>query len=169
MSLPTTRGLPGNELQQDLACDDNTAPRPFPFKQEMNMQNPHQGSCLCGAVTYQVHGELKAVTHCHCRKCRKGHGAAFATYASTLRAHLAIDDPGAALKAYESSPGVLRQFCGQCGSSLFWHNAGGQFADWLSIAIATLDTVFTAPRQKHHCVATKADWHTITDQFPQQP
>lgn len=41
-----------------------------------------QGSCLCGAVTYLVSTPLKAITHCHCKKCQKSHGAAFATYAS---------------------------------------------------------------------------------------
>ncbi|RBJ77908.1 GFA family protein [Pseudomonas sp. MWU12-2534b] len=133
------------------------------------MQIPHQGSCLCGAVTYQVSGALKAVTHCHCHKCQKGHGAAFASYASTPRANLHVSDDGAALKGYESSPGVLRQFCGDCGSSLFWQETGGEYTQWISIAIATLDTPFTAPKQKHHCVAMKATWHQICDQYPQVP
>ncbi|QNH78149.1 GFA family protein [Pseudomonas protegens] len=133
------------------------------------MQIPHQGSCLCGAVTYQVSGALKAVTHCHCHKCQKGHGAAFASYASTPRENLHVSDDGAALKGYESSPGVLRQFCGGCGSSLFWQETGGEYTQWISIAIATLDTPFTAPKQKHHCVAMKASWHQICDQYPQVP
>ncbi len=37
----------------------------------------------------------------------------------------------------------------------------------ISIAIATLDTPFAAPRQQHYCVAMKADWYAITDQFDQ--
>lgn len=131
------------------------------------MDNQHQGSCLCGAVTYQVCGPLKAVTHCHCSKCRKSHGAAFATYASVPRSTLGISDPQALLKGYESSPGVLRQFCSSCGSSLFWWDAQGEFRDWISIAIASLDTPFCPPKQKHLCVAMKADWHAITDQHPQ--
>ncbi|NBF05925.1 GFA family protein [Pseudomonas sp. Fl5BN2] len=131
------------------------------------MHNQHQGSCLCGAVTYRVSGELKAVTHCHCRKCQKSHGAAFASYASAPRATVSISDDSAALKDYESSPGVLRQFCCQCGSSLFWWDAQGEFSTWMSIAIATLDTPFAAPRQKHHCVAMKASWHEISDHYPQ--
>ena len=131
------------------------------------MQNQHQGSCLCGAVTYQVCGALKAVTHCHCHKCQKGHGAAFASYASTPRANLEIRDQRSALKVYESSPGVLRQICCHCGSSLFWQDTQGQYRQWISIAIATLDTPFAAPRQQHYCVAMKADWYAITDQFDQ--
>ena len=38
------------------------------------------GSCLCGAVTWEVSGEPNTAYHCHCKICRKVHGAAFATY-----------------------------------------------------------------------------------------
>ncbi|MGR4042070.1 GFA family protein [Pseudomonas sp. 910_21] len=133
------------------------------------MQTPYQGSCLCGAVTYRVSSALKAVTHCHCRKCQKGHGAAFASYASAPHSSIDIHNPAASLKSYESSPGVLRQFCSQCGASLFWRDTQGDFSEWMSIAIATLDTPFTAPKQKHLCVAMKAPWHEICDQYPQVP
>ena len=54
------------------------------------MDELHQGSCLCGTVKYRVSTELKAITHCHCRKCQKGHGAAFATYGSALRSVVSI-------------------------------------------------------------------------------
>ena len=29
------------------------------------------GSCLCGAVTYEVHGPLRNVVARHCKQCRK--------------------------------------------------------------------------------------------------
>jgi hypothetical protein len=40
----------------------------------------HKGSCLCGAVAYELISEPKAVTHCHFKMCQKQHGAAFATF-----------------------------------------------------------------------------------------
>ena len=36
------------------------------------------GSCLCGAVRYEVGGELRDVIYCHCEKCRRTHGHAAA-------------------------------------------------------------------------------------------
>ncbi len=30
----------------------------------------HTGSCLCGAVTFEVRGAIPAPTACHCSKCR---------------------------------------------------------------------------------------------------
>ena len=31
----------------------------------------HSGSCLCGAVAYEVTGELRNAVGCHCGQCRK--------------------------------------------------------------------------------------------------
>lgn len=118
-----------------------------------------RGSCLCGAVTYQVSAPLKAATHCHCKKCQKGHGAAFATYASTPKYAVSIHATSGTLKGYESSEGVTRQFCSQCGSSLFWSDAKGLYSEWISIALGTLDTPFTAQKQTHSCIESKAAWY----------
>ncbi|WP_095146420.1 GFA family protein [Pseudomonas sp. Irchel s3b6] len=123
------------------------------------MDELHHGSCLCGAVHYQLSSALKAITHCHCRRCQKAHGAAFATYGSVPGSALSLIDPTAALKAYESSPGVTRQFCGDCGASLFWRDSQGPYADWISIAIATLDTPMPPARKKHSCLDQKACWY----------
>ncbi|MFL1417122.1 GFA family protein [Pseudomonas fildesensis] len=117
-----------------------------------------QGSCLCGAIRYQVSTPLKAATHCHCKKCQKGHGAAFATYASAPRSAVSIQALPDALKSYESSPSVTRQFCAHCGSSLFWADANGLYPEWISIALGTLDTPFSPTIQKHSCIESKAAW-----------
>lgn len=131
------------------------------------MDEFHRGSCLCGTIEYGVSSELKAVTHCHCSQCRKGHGAAFATYASAPAEALTIMSGAESLQAYESSRGVTRQFCSRCGSSLFWTDSSGQFSEWVSIALGTLDTPLRPRKQKHVNVGSKADWHDISDQHPQ--
>ncbi|HEU4614207.1 MAG TPA: GFA family protein [Kofleriaceae bacterium] len=37
---------------------------------------PRNGSCLCGALRYEVDGELDGVWMCHCSNCRKTSGGA---------------------------------------------------------------------------------------------
>ena len=37
------------------------------------------GSCLCGAIRYEISGELKRFYHCHCQRCRKATGTGHAT------------------------------------------------------------------------------------------
>lgn len=125
------------------------------------------GSCLCGAVEYRLSTAPKALSHCHCSQCRKGHGAAFASYGSVLRSDLRIIRGDESLKAYQSSTAVVRQFCRHCGSSLFWSKSEGGFSDWISIALGTLDTPFTPVKQKHIQVASKASWYVIQDHLLQ--
>ena len=37
------------------------------------------GSCLCGSVAYELHGDARRFFHCHCERCRKATGAAHAS------------------------------------------------------------------------------------------
>jgi hypothetical protein len=37
----------------------------------------HKGSCLCGAVEYEISGALGPIVFCHCSRCRKANGAAY--------------------------------------------------------------------------------------------
>lgn len=131
------------------------------------MQTIHQGSCLCGAIHYQVSAPLKALSHCHCKQCQKGHGAAFASYASVRRSNLQIDKGEHLLAGYQSSATVSRQFCSQCGSTLFWSDSGGQFADWISIAVATLDTPYEADNARQLWLESRPRW-VCTLQLPGQ-
>lgn len=131
------------------------------------MTGTFQGSCLCGAVTYAITSRPKALSHCHCSQCRKSHGAAFASYASVPRADLQIIQGAERILTYASSESVRRQFCGQCGSSLFWSRSRGEYADWVSIALGSLDTPFTSDKQQHVEVTSKASWYEIEDNWPQ--
>lgn len=118
----------------------------------------YHGSCLCSAITFRIDGPIKAVTHCHCSQCRKAHGAAFAGYGSVPGNTLTVSDPEALMRVFGSSPGVSRSFCSRCGANLFWNKAAGDFADWVSVPLGTLDTPFAPERQKHVHVHSGLDW-----------
>ena len=45
----------------------------------MSTQDHYAGSCLCGGIQYEVRGSLGDIIQCHCRRCRKATGTAFAT------------------------------------------------------------------------------------------
>lgn len=122
------------------------------------MAEPYLGSCLCARVRYEVRTQPKAVTHCHCSQCQKGHGAAFATYGAVARSDLHIVSGALDIKSYASSEFVLRQFCGHCGSSLFWSRTQGDWSDWICFSLGTLDSRFTPSRQKHAHLESRAPW-----------
>jgi hypothetical protein len=132
-----------------------------------DMSDLFQGSCLCGAVRYETSSRPTALSHCHCSQCRKSHGAAFASYGCVLRTDLHIMQGTGQICSYSSSDSVLRQFCSQCGSSLFWMNDQGKHREWISIALGTLDTPLISEKQQHIEVASKASWYEIQDHWPQ--
>lgn len=37
------------------------------------------GSCYCGEVNIKITGGIGSIIHCHCSKCRKSSGTAYAT------------------------------------------------------------------------------------------
>ncbi len=127
----------------------------------------HAGSCLCGAVRYEVHGELGPITVCHCRKCRKANGSAFNAVAPIARADLRLLGGKDALTEFESSPGVHRVFCSGCGAQLY--SRRDATPDMLRLRLGTLDTPVNATPGHHIFAAYKAEWYDIPGHAPQFP
>ena len=127
------------------------------------MRENYLGSCLCARVGYRLLSPPRAVTHCHCGQCRKSHGSAFASYGAVPRKDLCIVSGQSDIKSYGSSASVHRQFCQHCGSSLFWSRQAGDWADWICIALGTLDSPFTASQQKHVHLDSRPLWSDFAD------
>lgn len=127
----------------------------------------HAGSCLCGAVRYEVHGQLGPITVCHCRKCRKANGSAFNAVAPIARADLRLLGGKDALAEFESSPGVHRVFCTGCGAQLY--SRRDAMPDTLRLRLGTLDTPVEGEPIQHIFTAHKAEWYAIPGDAPQYP
>ena len=124
----------------------------------------HKGSCLCGAVTFEVTAELPPPDACHCRQCRKQSGHYFA---STDVPRSALTVHGADRVAwYQSSERIRRGFCSVCGSTLFWDPT---HKDWTGIAMGAFDTPTRTKLKIHIFVADKGDYYDIADGLPQNP
>lgn len=123
----------------------------------------HRGSCLCGAVSFEVSCELPAPDACHCQKCRKQSGHFFASTDVPKAALTVRGEDG--LTWHQSSEKVRRGFCTACGSSLFWDPV---FRDWIGIAMGAFDTPTDTHRGVHIFVADKGDYYDIADGLPQR-
>jgi hypothetical protein len=121
-----------------------------------------RGSCLCGAVRYEIRGPIIRASHCHCTMCRKAHGAAFATYGRVERKDFVL--VSGEIASYHSSPGVERTFCKRCGSSLQF--ISDKRPTTLGIALGTLDDDPGIQGSLHIFVDSKAPWYPITDDLP---
>jgi len=72
----------------------------------------YRGSCHCGAVAYEVEGEIESVLACNCSICqRKG-----ALLWFVPRASLKLATPESASRVYQFNRHVIRhRFCPTCG------------------------------------------------------
>lgn len=95
-----------------------------------------RGSCLCGAIQYEIDSIDMPIGHCHCLTCQKAHSAAFATTAGVLRTHFRWIKGEENLSTYESSPGKQRHFCARCGSHLVAERIGQSH---VIVRVSTLD------------------------------
>ena len=114
-----------------------------------------KGSCHCGAIGFSVKALAGPIAHCHCRTCRKTHSAAFNTTAGVQRADFAWTRGEDRLRRYESTPGKLRHFCGNCGAHLM--------AEWIEhetviICLGALDDDPGARPETHIWVSHDAPW-----------
>ena len=125
----------------------------------------HKGSCLCGKVRYEIHGDLTGVLNCHCSDCRKAHGAAFRTRATVQSKEFIWVSGEELVSHYEAAPSEFRTFCSLCGANLVTKFKNKP--EVYGFALGTLDTDPGVKPQCHVFVSDKAPWHDITDGLPQ--
>ncbi|KAA3517524.1 GFA family protein [Agrobacterium vitis] len=122
----------------------------------------HKGSCLCGAVRFQVNGDLPPPDACHCSKCRKHSGHYFAS-TDVPKDKIEIDG-SETISWYQSSEKVRRGFCSVCGTSLFFDPPA---RDWIAVAMGAFDAPTQTRLKMHIFVADKGDYYDIADGLPQ--
>jgi hypothetical protein len=125
-----------------------------------------QGSCLCGALRFEVTGPISGMFHCHCSRCRKSHGAPFATFGFAPTASLRwLAGEDAVMSWTGGQGGGPRYSCRHCGSP-----APGILPE-MGIAYFPVGLLEGDPGlwpQQHLFAGSKAPWHEITDDLPQQ-
>ena len=130
-------------------------------------QQYYAGSCLCGAIRYEVRGEIGDVVQCHCQRCRKANGTAFATNAPIKKSDFQLVQGEQFLKSYQSTSTTQRCFCSECGSPILSIKA--DTPEYYRLRIGTLDTPLVQKPTMHIFVDSKAEWDVICDQLPQYP
>ena len=123
------------------------------------------GGCMCGAVRYEATGEPFLVSHCHCLSCRKHNGGPVVTLAGYKKEQLSFK--GEERRIYESSPGVGRAFCGNCGTPLTWEGDGGEELGLiLELHLSTLDNPEALVPTGHAFYSERISWFDTADTLP---
>ena len=115
-------------------------------------------SCLCGGVSFEVHGPLRQVVHCYCAQCRKTHGL-MGPYTQARLDDLVFTNR-ASLKWHQSSDKAKRGFCQDCGSSIFWQPTNG---DMISISAGVINPPTGLSVIGHIYVEHMADFNNLPD------
>lgn len=127
----------------------------------------HTGSCLCGAVRFEIAGDLAPIQLCHCKMCQRASGTVFASNMPVRAEDFRVVSGAESLKSYESNPGKERLFCGDCGSPIISRVAADPGT--VRVRVGTVDEPVDAALAFHFHVASKASWAPITDALPQYP
>jgi hypothetical protein len=120
------------------------------------MADNHKGSCLCGAVQFEITGAFDGFFLCHCRRCRKNSGSAHAANLFSPNAKLQWLSGEANIKTYRVPDSRhQRAFCLECGSALPNLHENGAL---LVVPAGSLDTPLDMRPTAHIFAASRADW-----------
>jgi hypothetical protein len=125
-----------------------------------------RGSCLCGAVNYEVTGEPKRFYHCHCSRCRKatgtGHASNVFLQPGALR-WLRGEEHVRAFKVPEAKR-FTNQFCASCGGRLPRQPTD---TDTVVIPAGSLDDEPPIKPQARIFVGSSTNWSCAGDGIPE--
>lgn len=129
----------------------------------INMNEIHEGGCLCGRVRFEVSDAPYHTTYCHCRRCQRTSGSVVATWADFKAKHFSLLRGN--ISYYKSSSELERGFCGHCGSTLIQRPLAG---DWVAVPTGTFDRPEGFPMREHCGIESHIPWLTIDDSNPRK-
>ncbi len=121
------------------------------------------GSCLCGAVAYRVHGDFEAFYLCHCSRCRKATGSAHASNLFSTTATLEWLRGEEAIRRYKVEGTRFEKcFCGTCGGAVPRVGPGR-----IMVPAGSLDGAAGVKPNAHIFCGSRADWDDALETAPQ--
>ena len=127
----------------------------------INRVTSRVGGCFCGTLRYVAKGKPLWIAHCHCLSCRRQSGAPLVTWAGYRPA--ACTWLSGAPNAFNSSEGVTRRFCADCGTPLTYEST--RWPNELHILVATLDEPESLTPTAHVFWSEHLSWLTMGDKL----
>jgi hypothetical protein len=127
------------------------------------------GSCLCGGVSFEFSRAVGPFELCHCSRCRKVSGSAFAAWLLVERADYRLLQGSDLIRTYEAPvreapPPYRTQFCIRCGSPV--PDTAGD-SPWVEVHPGLLEDDPQLRPDRHIFVDLKSAWYEIKDLLPQ--
>ena len=127
-----------------------------------------EGSCLCGEVRYELTQKPIWSHCCHCSRCRKSSGSAFAPNLFFREGALRYSRGEELLRSFKPADAerFTHVFCSRCGSTMPFHN---ESRGLVGVPMGSLDDDPHYEPRAHIFVDSKAPWFVICDRLPQHP
>jgi len=126
------------------------------------MSDGATGRCLCGNLQFQLRGKPLWVAHCHCDSCRRNTGSAVATFVGYKKEQLSYTR--GERRFFESSPGVQRGFCADCGTPMTYE--ADRCPDEVHLYVSTLNNPGEFRPRVHVFFAERIPWMELVDDLP---
>ena len=125
----------------------------------------YKGGCLCGKVRFEISGKIQNIVYCHCSRCRKAQGSAFATNGNVDAEKFIFISGEEAMTGYESTPGQTKYFCQHCGSPIISKSLSNP--DKVRVRLGVIESNINERPAAHIFTTSKANWEEISDDLPQ--
>jgi len=124
----------------------------------------YQASCLCGQVKILIDGTITDIIHCHCSRCRKSTGTAFATNGYVSKEALTLLQGTQTLNFYQASKHTRKYFCSNCASPIYSENSQDPLR--VRLRLGVLDSDIIERPNSHNFVTSRACWDQFDDHLP---
>lgn len=120
-----------------------------------------EGSCLCGAVRFEVTEPFVTMSYCHCTNCKKISGGVGTANGRSRTAAIRVVEGRDLLRSYQPVEGTAKTFCSVCGSNLF--GGGWPDSEFTSVRLSAIDSALERTPEAHIYVRSVAPWETLPD------
>ena len=122
------------------------------------------GSCLCGAVAFEIDGSFESFYLCHCGHCRKGSGSAHAANLFSATASLKwLSGEDKVTRFTLPSTRHSRSFCSICGSAVPNLQMDGAL---LLVPAGSLDSEIPIRPNAHIFTGSRSGWDQALEAIP---
>ena len=120
------------------------------------------GTCFCGAVAAEMHGDPFWICYDHDDDCRRALGSPLTIWIGYRPSEFRLTR--GILRSFSKTKGVTRTFCPECGTSVSYFDEG--ICDELYVTIGFFDHPERFPPQAHAYWQMKLPWVNFDDSLP---
>ena len=121
------------------------------------------GKCHCGSVSWSAEGAPEHHAVCHCEDCRRWSGAPMVGWLAWQADRVTLSGE---TRSYHSSEHGTREFCGACGTGLFYRNPES-LPGIIDIQSGTLDDPESQPPGAQIMVKDRLSWASGIRDLPE--